>query len=642
MVDQPPDQNPNPNQYTGSFLFVNKTAANIRYRGREEIFAVRSHCMQIARRSRRIAESSTSAPVSRASAESAPGAREEVLTSIDPKGSGDDGDDDDEDDGDDTKDAPAASSRERQRRQRRERALARMTRRRTASVAEILRRRDRDVHSTRALLGQQQAAEISQFIVPARPTTLLGNGNSDPFDAAAVPIQAFFNYLVQFWRAGYMSNFWPAHMASDPYHTVSQVIDHWIRAKVISNPAMLHGLFAGALSFTTNFLPQTAETPIFWARGVHHHGKCLELTRAQLAGLVNSEDALSMIHQTTTYSFHCQDFETCRMHHIAMKRIIDGLGGLTLLQPVVKALMILCDTVTASHGPRRPQFDVSHWAPGGWSEEAALRPFDALLQMHYDPRLYQRSDDALFLSNDPFFARLRVHLSLHREALAAEELAGVLTEQQKGRADPIYEWFSLRQHALTCYSTQLYRDLVDLETPSSPLHLQQVFQSCFCLATNYMFQFIIHSATLIGMAYTPFYHLRTRLTLLLQLLAAQTGPRLPYEEALLWMFFVGACSEESQGPSRRAATRSALALTAGPVHLVEDRWFSIYLALLVNRLGLTNWNEAQRILRRFLYREKVCDRLLQVLLAQKEDLLADLGGQQAAGIIALNVFVLSS
>ena len=129
---------------------------------------------------------------------------------------------------------------------------------------------------------------------------------------------------------------------------------------VINNPALLHGLFAGALSYITNYLPLMDNTPLLWARAIHHYGKMSRETRIQLARPgVGAEQALILIHGMTNVSFHCQDLDSCQVHRTASIRLLHSVdGGLDSLQPVLKYILVLCDSLIASHVPKRPSLDV--------------------------------------------------------------------------------------------------------------------------------------------------------------------------------------------------------------------------------------------------------------------------------------------
>lgn len=504
---------------------------------------------------------------------------------------------------------------------------------------------------------------LAQYLLASRPITAVSGGNSDPFDAAALPINAFFSSLIQFWRVGYMSNFWPPHIYLNPTHRTSQMTDSWIRSMVVQNPAMLHGLFAGSLSFATNYLPQTGETPLLWARGIHHHGKCLEETRARLAQpSVPHEEALSMIQQTMCFSFHCQDLDSCQVHRIAAMKLFENLDrGLDSLHPVLKHLLVLCDSLVAGHVPKRTSFDAAAWAPPSWAEDDSLRPFDELFT--FDAQIHRPNDIAVCLlvedglEDTTYCPGLLDLLTLHREALAANELAFSLSNtpgspltgipapasgSRRERADPIYNWLSLRQYALNCFSANMYIDIVESEDQEKPLasRLRRVFHSCILLATSYMFQFTMRSTmNVTSMGYIPYHHLRTRLELLMTLMSqfrrtqtAVGGGINPIPtDALLFLFFCGAALEEYDAPNRRMSSQQTAQtgfnpspVSEHPGDFLDEHWFSMHFAMVLERMGLQNWEAARSILRRFLYVDRVLDRFVQVLFTRKLEFLAAL------------------
>jgi hypothetical protein len=516
------------------------------------------------------------------------------------------------------------------------------------------------------LLPADHAAALAQLTISASPISMSPGG---PDSSGGPASDSFFNSVLQFWRLNYMSNFWPAHVYLNPSHQAVQFTDGWIRSMVINNPAMLHGLFSGALSYITNYLPPAENTPMLWARAIHHYGKCLEETRIQLAQPgIGTEQALSLVHGMTTFSFHCQDLESCQVHRTASMRLLQNLeGGLESVHPVLKYLLILCESLIANHVPKRPAMDIDTWAPKPWAQEHALRPFDGIFT--FDAQSSRQADVAVFLLDSDgqatdYAEELLELINWHREALAANELAfrlarnsqaaspdgvGSAAGDGRDRADPIYTWLSLRQYALSCLSSDMFVDLLEAEDQDQSLssQLHQAYHSCVLLASSYLTQFVLRrDMDAPCMAYIPFHHLRTQLELLLALMSqfrristAQAGPSMAGKgpvnpiptDGLLFLFFAGALCEDSDGPSRvRAAHHIARAgVIASPVmehpgDFINERWFSVHFAMVLQRLNIEPWQDARRVLKRFVYAERVLDGILEALVARKLEFLAGL------------------
>ncbi|KEF52631.1 uncharacterized protein A1O9_11474 [Exophiala aquamarina CBS 119918] len=654
----PPPSSPRPPTYTGPFLFVNKNATNLRSRQRDEVFAVRSHAMQIARRSRKPSKveagkslnekaaenvdlvqnkegegpdqgQSTAATEQRAIGQAQPALGSPIPRSQRPATG---------------KSHPTGSRRN----------SGRLHVARTSSASGRSQPQAAAAQLTATTpLPAQILASIMHHAMGFGPSAPLGNISPGPFSAAALPISSFFNSLLQFWRLGYMSNFWPATIAWDPAHDVPQLVDDWIRTSVSSSPAMLHGLFAGTLSFITNYLPTSAATPVLWARGMHHHGKCLEYTRSRLAMPgVSGEEALGMIHQSTTFSFHCGDFDASSVHRVASARILNTLEhGLESVHPVLKSLLILCDTLISTHKPKRPSLDIEFWAPGSWHDEEALRPFDE--SFDFDPSDYAQSDRELLVFTEPVYGpeledptvQLQGLVNLQREALCACDLAAQLTEGDGvAIADPIYSWLALRQYALTCRCAGLYMDMVESEqephTIPVEVHLRRVLPSCILLATSYTFQLILRcSMQSPCISYIPFHHLRNRLTLMMTLMGE--ARRMQSEdmmhvptETLLFLFFAGAVAEEIneqllRSPPANPEPYGRVPSASAPASLLHIRWFSVHFSMVLQRLGLADWEAVQDILERFVYDRRTMDKHVQVLFGKRSEFLGVLSGGSA-------------
>ncbi|KAK5064551.1 hypothetical protein LTR84_000384 [Exophiala bonariae] len=634
---------PRPPAYTGPFLFVNKNATNLRTRQRDEVFAVRSHAMQIARRSRKQNKEDPVQPMHENMPEEVDQAQHGEIEGPEQRPS--------------TRrterraigQGQSVSRTQAWRSQRPSTAQPHpTTSRRTSSQLQPggISSATRDqADATAATSLSQILASITRHAVGSAPSTPLGSGPSDPFSAAALPISAFFNSLLQFWRLGYMANLWPAAVYMDPSHEVPQLVDGWIRDVVTPNPAMLHGLFAGTLSFITSYLPASEATPVLWARGMHHHGKCLEFTRSRLTmPNVNGEEALGMIHQSTTFSFHCGDFDASSVHRVASARILDTLeNGLDSVHPVLKSLLIICDTLIAMHKPKRPSLDIESWTPGSWHDEDMLRPYDD--EFDFDPSDYSQSDRQVLLFREQIYdsetgdiaIQVQGMINLQREALCACEIAARLTiSEGVASADPIYHWLAFRHYALASRCANLYMDMVENEpephTAPLPEHLQSVFPSCILLATSYTFQLIMRcSMGGWSLSYIPFHHLRNRLTLMMTLMGE--GRRMQLQEmmhipteTLLFLFFGGAVAEEIMEQHVRSSPvesgqYAAISSTAAPANLLHLRWFSVHFCMVLQRLGITDWEAAKHMLTKFVYDERTMDGHVQVLVAKRSEFL---------------------
>ncbi|KAJ9611314.1 hypothetical protein H2200_004498 [Cladophialophora chaetospira] len=670
MAEQDPGGNPpdkRPPAYNGPFLFVNKNATNLKSKQREEVFAVRSHAMQIARRSRKPSSQAQSKSQEREKRTQAEAQSPESPPVQDTVGS------------------PAAEAlpsvqgileqqamgvRQYQQRQQsnssRRQAMPHQPPRRRLSLALPGGPTPGPAPSS-GLLPIDHAAALAQLTISASPSSMSPGGPGP----SGLPSDSFFNSVLHFWRLAYMSNFWPAHIYLNTSHKAVHFTDGWLRDMVINNPAMLHGLFAGALSYITNYLPPTENTPMLWARAIHHYGKCLEETRVELARPgIGTEQALSLVHGMTTFSFHCQDLESCQVHRTASMRLLQNLeGGLESVHPVLKYLLILVDSLIAGHVPKRPSIDLDSWSPKPWAEDVSLRPFDSMFG--FDPQLSCRTDMTVFLlysdpKMDDYSDDLLELINWHREALVANELAFNLTHtspagspgitesgigEVRDRADPIYTWLSLRQYTLSCLTSGMFADLLedDNHEPSLSSQLHRTYHACVALATSYLFQFVMRrDMDAPCMAYIPYHHLRTQLELLLALMsqfrrtsissATPGGPGrgavnpIP-TDGLLFLFFAGALGEEYDGPSRVRTAHSiaragviASPTLEHPSDLINERWFSVHFSMILQRLNVDTWENARSILKRFVYQERVLDHYLQFIVARKLEFLAALVG----------------
>ncbi|KIX96833.1 uncharacterized protein Z520_07553 [Fonsecaea multimorphosa CBS 102226] len=477
----------------------------------------------------------------------------------------------------------------------------------------------------RADAVQSQESDRIRSVYP-HPLTLLGNGGSDPFAAAALPINALNNHLIQFWELRFIRSLWPSGTSAAAAKTARSA---WVEELqgAIASRAQLHAMFAGASIYVSRTMQQSPLKKKMLSAALEHKIACISL----LKGLVNARaleiNTIKGAYLAAMMHFFAGEFLESRTHFEAVRLMVAEAGGLGQLPWTLVLRIVVMDNMSAHLFLRPPKFAIWEWDPGPWNQQSfahSRRVLDiARSQCRNVPLL--KSEETFHKKLD---AALRHYLASHREILFSRNIAHALAPNDGGgndivtpdaeTADEIQSWAHARRYVVSAFCMVMYHDIVDrysrYTNMSARRRLECELEKTLCLAVEYC-QRIIFLFTWEQIAiYVPFHHLRAGLSRVLEYVSELGDGLEEHGQVLLYLFFVGAVAEELGDVFFADENRN---------RGLSELWFSRHMAALGEKIGVSGFEDSKRVFQLFLYDAPVLDPVLETLLAKRDIFLRD-------------------
>ena len=401
---------------------------------------------------------------------------------------------------------------------------------------------------------------------------------------------------------------WPDQVSRQSMSVANQKWNDEMR-DAMTDEMRLDGVFATASMYKYLCLPPSAHRNKVLAETYEHQSQALTGIRKRVVGTGAIYHIIMAIWHVSSVSFYARDKAACDAHWRAIKTLVDGIGGFRALPWTSQRVLLQGDMFNAQLGMKPPLFDVEDWDPGDWNSQ----PWSSMYDIAYAERKYFHRPWAERHSNpvEPLPSKAIGSLI---EMLAARCLADELSQQQTGAGDKIHEWLHIRRVALIApclhhihrlrQISAMESSTVALELSTEQLTMNALEYAMYCvisLTSRLLFMRSPKSLALQIMIWTPVHHLRTVLEKTMTLMVRRGY--MSHLEHLLWMFSMGAYVESWQ-----------------PQLTGQQRWHTAHFIAAAKRLGVGQWEDARYFLRKFVYREDVCDESLQSVMSRWDEL----------------------
>lgn len=255
-----------------------------------------------------------------------------------------------------------------------------------------------------------------------------------------------------------------------------------------------------------------------------------------------------------------------RMHLKMLRNLVNSAGGVILTDSWFREDLLSCDCYFALKYETRPLFPAQEWTPGPLSQPWKARLLSAgILGDHaagIDP-----------LIEHPVIKAVVTDL---RELFKAREY----TQTHDVPADDqLLRWQQLRR--FDCIS-RLADHYVNLAIYPH-LFLRPITQTYVCITTALMTAMVLGSPEPVRFGLKQISDLRKKVR------ESETeGPGVQDRRLRLWALYVGRLAEK-----------------AHPVNLSQDEWFESSYRNLVVEMGLSNWDDVKKVMKHFLFSERL-------------------------------------
>jgi hypothetical protein len=413
------------------------------------------------------------------------------------------------------------------------------------------------------------------------PTSVLREGNSDPFDAYAVKIDPTANELLSFYRDTVLPALY--HTTKHKWITISSARRDWqdcIHGWAGSNGLGDEGAGTAFIATCATVAAMVSRDPAIQNQANHYRSKSTALLRDRLAAGIGDRRQIywhiNIILGTETYNGN----KVGTVAHLTMLRQFfehegDRLDAGLLLYVVYHDIhissMFLC----------RPVFEMDRWLP------ARFQPLIDAAKPHL-PDLSEARGRFLDPSIDN--PKLRTLFIERRESLAVW-LVQCGSDEESEHSSALLGWLQVRVYLHQGRLVNLFLHAEAQYKGGLPPELMNSLacQGYLSLATLLYLRSISFNAEVRGMRL--FDATKIILVNMQEMLECSEGPESPnyekYENARLWALYVGASAELFMGmrPERRG-------------------WFTTHLAKKAVQLGLNGenaWDKVRSVLIGFLY-----------------------------------------
>ncbi|EXJ65677.1 uncharacterized protein A1O5_11204 [Cladophialophora psammophila CBS 110553] len=509
-------------------------------------------------------------------------------------------------------------------------------------------------HAGQRCADQAWSDPTASSIIPLDPSSVVGNGKSDPFDSMPVPVTADSHDILTYTRSFTYAINWPDELGACREGGSLYLAHQVLYRKYFEHAAPLNGLLSYVYNLMAIAQPEKAD--VHRQKSMQYSVRCFKCLRGLIGNLDYSYDQLLLILQTiwplasAEYSESVRTGDdSCFQHRCALKRLIQLLGGLNRLPLVYRELFVHFFAKIAVVTGTCTEIDPSSWDPGPWNAQS----------MTSTPRQIDGIRSPLSRQTDILGSTLSDILAGLRELVAVEEVKRQGTWSDEDHLSPIFRWSFLRRIALKMRLWNLWHSSADqLNTQPSPNTPGSSLDSSLCLAAQ-LFIYLSLEAHPIKQPWfaIPTQHaemlerIKAMDTVLLQrvkdldLAAKMEDPlldavannnpsALAQAQDLLWIVAIGACFEEEvrkqQGrnqildltvmPEAAAAARAqgqepenlSAGNAAGTTPPTE--WFSMRFGILARRLGYPRFEHVRGSFRReYVYDGTMMDETLERL-----------------------------
>ncbi|ETI21778.1 hypothetical protein G647_05847 [Cladophialophora carrionii CBS 160.54] len=312
------------------------------------------------------------------------------------------------------------------------------------------------------------AAERSDRTLP------LYKGNSDPFNATAVPFSAFDLALVKDDRVSVIDVCWPAEISMRGNRAIL-VAETWkSMPSILDAPAVAHAIISHShYSRAVRYQIQGRRDQNAMVLAEKHKMLAVRGLRDLLENYRQNgrSDLLVEIRKASAQLSACGiisgDVASAQVHFVGVKMVVDMMGGLKSMLPFQSEALLFSQVACAWFNRQRPVFHPDEWNPPSWPEFSRSLPKP--LSSTVDHGIHPTPDGCTADTFQPSAMSPKVSSVVKelRDLLHLEEVKIALAATKSDMAEPVFRWSVLRKLAIRARNLILWCDLRDIISESA-------------------------------------------------------------------------------------------------------------------------------------------------------------------------------
>jgi len=359
----------------------------------------------------------------------------------------------------------------------------------------------------------------------------VGPGSADPFDAAALPINAFHSKLISYFQRSFT------------FRSMERLSPNagvrWIQA-LICDKATMHGLYANALLLAARLNHGNERSKAMAALALHHENFTISVTRHRIHRNEHSLQVALALVSLLICAYNAKDWSNYRAHLAGLEQIVRLGGGLAAMDRLLQFLLLVGEAQSSSHTLTMPIFGSHDLMYCDWREFSVPAEVKALLESRIQPP--QRFPWVKAILGEAWKVFVDVEEFHWVTAQCARYAQNPMSNHSMGG------WLQFRFHCVNMSLIKCYCALDD--DRELDVGAQGKLVRAFLVALLCCHQVLYHAVAdplLISMEYVPFFHITKHLAGLMSHYDNKITTLKPeILDILMWISFIGTHEELSR------------------------------------------------------------------------------------------------
>lgn len=382
------------------------------------------------------------------------------------------------------------------------------------------------------------------------------------FESSAVSMTPLVNGLIGFAYEVFIPQSWPKE--TDRAQGSYEIARSWDDATLISQDSCYANAY---LSLLAAAMAALTEDESLDHQSRYFQGQAMQELR-QRVGRPGSQDVITLKAILKLFSSETlvDNTSVARMHLKMLRNLVNAAGGVILTDAWFREDLLSCDCYFALKYDTRPLFPASEWTPGPLSQPWKARLLSA----------------GIFGDHAASIDPLIEHPVMKGVVTDLRELFkthGYIQTHDVPTDDQLLRWQQLRK--FDCIS-RLADHYVNLAIYPH-LFLRPLTQAYTCAATALMTAMVLGSPEPVRFGLKLLGDLRKKLVE-----SDAEGDIAQFRRLRLWALYVGSLAEKVH-----------------PVGVAEEGWFESKQQILAANLGVSGWEDKKKVVRQFLFSDKL-------------------------------------
>lgn len=383
----------------------------------------------------------------------------------------------------------------------------------------------------------QPPADWFSGVTSPSPYQVIGHGAADPFAATALPINAFYGGLIDYFQQSFT------------FRSMERLCRNsgtrWI-SKLICDKATMHGLYANALFLAARLSHDDDDRKEMMVSAWKHQNFTIAATRDRIQRKENLSQVAFATISLLMCAYNVGDWASYKTHLNGMTSVVQLVGGYVSIDYVLQLLLLVGELQSSSHMLTRPAISSQAWPRQDWHKYYTAVDVEPSLDARN--RLSPEEIPTTKAIHSEVWEIFREIRDLHRSSVLSTQHAA---PNPSTHSSTVQSSLQFRYHFVNISLLNCYCSLQDMHdgnggAKAEALNLSRAFLVALMCCHQLLYHAIV-DPSVVRMGYIPFFHIREHLRKLGCLCQDPSSLQPEIVDLLMWIAFIGAYDEVSRG-----------------------------------------------------------------------------------------------